>query len=144
MPEPLNLTESPWDVGLLLLSMPDAGFKLHELSDPDPADLIETKFLVNDRCLTTAEPDLTQVYPISDGVVLMKAMAQLVGLETEPGGPIRRHKLKGPVPGHLLLGRGRFDLGTNRTQVTFARKMGWLIKDDKEAWQLGPNLNYTL
>ena len=51
--EPLNLTKGPWDVGLLSLSMPDARLKLQELSDPDPANLIETEspgsFLLDQR-----------------------------------------------------------------------------------------------
>ena len=80
-PEPLNLAEGPWDVGLLLLTMADAGLKLRKLSDPDPANLIESDVLVNDQRLQVASfstKDLTQVYPITDEVGLMMVVIQLV------------------------------------------------------------------
>ena len=81
LPEPLNLTDGTWEVGLLSLSMPDADLKLHELSDPHPAVLFETNFLVSHSKIKTAKfstQDLSQVYSISDGVELMKAMTQLM------------------------------------------------------------------
>ena len=57
--------------------MPYAGLKLHELSNPDPANGIETEFLVNDRRLLVAlfsTKDLTQVHPITDGIGLTRTV----------------------------------------------------------------------
>ena len=33
---------------------------------------------------------------------------------------------------------------TLEIQITFAQKMGWLVKTNQGHWAIGPNLNYTL
>ena len=40
---------------MLSLYMPDVGLKLHELSDPHPADLVATDLLVDDGTIETAK-----------------------------------------------------------------------------------------
>ena len=82
--EPLQLEEEGiWEVGLLSLSMSDAGLRLDKLTATDTSHLVWVSFLVDVTVQFTVD-DLTKMFSITDGEGLMKSiMGLLEWMQTE-------------------------------------------------------------
>ena len=75
LPEPLQLEDGPWELGLSSLSMPDARLNLEALTDDRTANLFEAAYLLNGhwiKWVTVTMAWVDEHYTVTDGVEFMK------------------------------------------------------------------------
>ena len=148
------MTQSTWEVGLLLLSMPNMVAPLHDLSDPNPSILIaSTVLFTTPHCLlqtvTFNVGDLLGTFCITNDMELMKAIVERVYWK-------HNHEIKWLGYEVKNLKRATFcwegemlileckesnDMKSIQIQIqaTFVQKIGWLMYDDRTV-KLGTNL----